>query len=767
MKSMRRSAAAEKDSPLSVNWFRQRGWLLALMVAALVYALLAGLRKVSDFDLFWQLATGRWVAQHHAVFSTDVFSYTASGQPWIYPVGSGLVFYGAFLLGGYTLISWLGAMACAGSIALLVRRASPMTAVLAIVAVPAIAIRTTPRADIFTIVLFSAFLSVLWERYDYGAGKLWLLPLLMVAWVNLHLGFVSGLALSALYVAAEAIRQLRGRASRERGGRLKLLALWLAVMFAATLVNPWGWNIYSAIFRQGAAMTVHSARIEEWAGVTLGWGTFKQALEFRNPTSASEWLLVAAFLALLVGVFRRKWLAALLLAGSCWLTLRHVRFVAELAAVVVVVGGSVLTAELKNTRWRFRNPRMNKRLGEILATAFLLLACLRSADLVTNRYYLGGDQITTFGGGLSWWFPDRAMAFIEREKLPAQIFNGYEEGGFLVWKLGPMYTDYIDGRAIPFGPGALDRLRQLQLSGPDSPLLLHTADFYGINTIVFALARNDGLERVSGVLPQYCISQNWRPVYLDEASAVFVRRTPQTQEIIDRFPVDCATAPIPRVGETGGRAEEFDRWANAASLLLALNRNQEALNASNQALSVFGDSPGLLDVRGRALLLTGHLYEAERDLRKSAAEDDQVATWSQLAAIYHAQHRYPETIHALEHLATLQPHPEETLLNLGYTNIEAGKPTEALSAFDRAQSAASAKGGDSVLAAADDGRAMVWEMSGNVAEATLYEERATSLAPQVPFFWNRLAHMYQAQGRSDDALRAGERAAMLGAHPAR
>jgi hypothetical protein len=57
----------------------ERRLFLALGAIALVYAFLAGLRTVSDPDLGWQLATGRWVAQHHHVFSTDVFSYTACG----------------------------------------------------------------------------------------------------------------------------------------------------------------------------------------------------------------------------------------------------------------------------------------------------------------------------------------------------------------------------------------------------------------------------------------------------------------------------------------------------------------------------------------------------------------------------------------------------------------------------------------------------------------------------------------------------------------
>ena len=93
---------------------------LFLWAVALVYAFLAGLRTVTDWDLGWQLATGRWIVQHHQIPSTDVFSYTASGQPWIYPVGSGLIFYAIYQIGNYALLSWLGAAACVGTVALTV-----------------------------------------------------------------------------------------------------------------------------------------------------------------------------------------------------------------------------------------------------------------------------------------------------------------------------------------------------------------------------------------------------------------------------------------------------------------------------------------------------------------------------------------------------------------------------------------------------------------------------------------------------------------------
>src|SRR5271166_647353 len=204
-----------------------RGLFAILALTALVYALLAGLRTVSDPDLGWQLATGRWVVQHHQIPSTEVFSYTASGKPWIYPVGSGLLLYAAYLLGAYGFLSWLGAAACSGTTALLMRRGSVLSAALAILAVPRIAFRTAPRAEMFTVVLFAAFLSLLWQQHETGQARLWLLPVLMIAWVNLHLGFVAGLALLGGYGMVEALDVLWPERRQEAWNRLRSSLPWL------------------------------------------------------------------------------------------------------------------------------------------------------------------------------------------------------------------------------------------------------------------------------------------------------------------------------------------------------------------------------------------------------------------------------------------------------------------------------------------------------------------------------------------------------------
>src|SRR5690349_8487342 len=95
------------------NEQRQRPYIIAFNLLVVGYAFIAGFRTLTEYDLGWLMATGRWIVQHREIPSTDVFSYTALGQPWIYPVGSSLILYGVYLLGGYALLSWLGAAACA------------------------------------------------------------------------------------------------------------------------------------------------------------------------------------------------------------------------------------------------------------------------------------------------------------------------------------------------------------------------------------------------------------------------------------------------------------------------------------------------------------------------------------------------------------------------------------------------------------------------------------------------------------------------------
>ena len=49
----------------------------------LAFAAVAGTFSLRAYDLFWHLATGRWILEHRALPKTDPFRFTSDGVPWV------------------------------------------------------------------------------------------------------------------------------------------------------------------------------------------------------------------------------------------------------------------------------------------------------------------------------------------------------------------------------------------------------------------------------------------------------------------------------------------------------------------------------------------------------------------------------------------------------------------------------------------------------------------------------------------------------------
>jgi tetratricopeptide (TPR) repeat protein len=780
-----------------------------LAAVALGYALLAGLRTVQDFDLGWQLATGRWLVQHRHIFSTDVFSYTAAGQPWIYPVLSGIAFYFAYLAGGYALLSWMGALTCAGTVGLLLRRQSLIGCALAVIAVPLIANRTQPRAEMFSTVLFAALLTVLWQHYRHNSfrARLWVLPILMVGWVNLHLGFVAGLAICGVYVFIEAL-DLPFPAKRPAAlAHLRRAWPWLALTLAATLVNPWGASIYMALVRQARAQNLHSSWIVEWGDIHPSWASLHQALDWRDPQSCFWWLMLAAVVSAGAALWRKQWGAAVLLIAAAYLTLQHVRLQALFACIVVVSGGTLLD-ELRSDNLRSdvlrsdvlpkndlqkddsrktirhspASPTAHTRrhlatAGTLLVTIALTgLAVVRSSDLVSNRYYMRTTQLSRFGTGLSWWYPERAVEFLQREQLPGNVFNGYSLGGFLTWRLFPEYRDYIDSRALPFGPELFFRAYDLSVEPPDSPAWQLEAEARGVNTILVPLARYQGMT-LFPQLHSFCQSQSWRPVYLDEVSAIFVRRTPQTAALIDRLQVNCETKSLDLPGDLNAlqssslslssfyraKTELFNFWANAGGVLYSLERYPEALAYLDRAQSVFADNANVHLLRALVLQQIGRAADAEAEFRASLRLEPSDESWFDFGLFYMTQKRYAEAAEVFRQSAESSSRPHEMWMMLGQADLQMHQPMPALEAFDKAvDSSPFGAEGESLGASFNSliatGRAKAWYQLGDLPQAVSFQEEAVKLAPGDAKLWLGLADLYEAQGRTTLAGQARVRA---------
>jgi tetratricopeptide (TPR) repeat protein len=662
---------------------------LELFVLALLYAFAAGLRTLGDFDLGWQLGTGRWIVQHGHIPYTDVFSYTAAGTEWIYPVLSQVLLYLSYAIGGYGLLSWLGAAACVSTVTLLLRRSSIAGVILAIASVPLIAACTPPRAEMFTAVLFAAYVNLLWHYHKSGEGPLWLLPVLMCLWVNLHLGFIAGLAMCSAFVLLELEDAIAP--SRRAGAllRLKKAAPWLIATLAVTIVNPWGWRIYAAIERQRSIAQTHSMWIWEWQGLRLTPAALAKALAWRDPESAVLWLIFAASIAVLCALAKRQFVPALLLAGAIYVVIHAIRMEASFASVTVVVGGAVLSQSLSSVKnriaTRFEMPAGSRAFAAI--TAFVVIACfvgVRGFDLITDRFYLRTPfTFSICGAGKSLWQPEQAAAFVLREQPPRNLFHDFNSGGFAVWQLSPAYPDYIDGRSVPFGSSLLLQNSSLLEQSLDSAAWSNEADTRGINTLLLSMDFEAGTALRS--LGSYCDAQKWRPVFLDTFGAVFLRVVPETTDLIHRLEIDCRNVQFADPPATASRPEQFRYLLNAGTILIVLDRSEEALKPLEKAEGVFSDNAFLHYAKGIALNNLGFAKDSERELLLSvklgSTEDAPVA----LARMYEQDGRYAEESEVLERAAGQASRPHWLYLMLGNVELRLGHADRALAAFQNAE----------------------------------------------------------------------------------
>lgn len=750
-----------------MNPILRRRLQLLLMVVAVVYAALACLRTVGDFDTGWHLATGRYLLQHHAIPATDILSYTSPGAPWLYPPFAGALLYAVFQAFGYAGLSWFSVLAAALLAAYLLWRALPQasvaSAVLLALAVPSLAYRLTPRADLFTTLFFAIFLAELWRFHRAAPARLWLLPATMLLWVNLHPGFIAGLGLVAAYVLCEVL--LLPFQDRRAGARQRLARSWpwLAATAGAVLINPWG---VAALRQAGqlAGLGGDSQAVPRFVGELsrqpLSWHVILQAFQLRDPDSSFWWLLLAAAAAVLQALRRREIGAALVLAVSMAAALQKLRFQGLFCVVVIVIGGTLLAEAYDEIASRWPRRAAGAWCAVALAAIFCALTALRMADLVSNRYYVVSASTSSFGPGESWVFPERAAGFIEREKLPGNIFQPYNLGGFTALRLGPHYLDYSDGRGVSSEVATEEQL--LLAQSPDSAFWEQAASRRNINVILLSLARYGGLGGFD--LNAFCGATQWRPVYLDEVSLVLIRRTAQNQPWLDRLALNCQSAVFSPPAQAS-HGDLFEFYANSGAVLYALARDSEAESAWRQALALEPEDPNVHLFLAQLYQQQQRPADAEREYRAALSRRQSSVAWYALGRLLAMQHRYAEAEQAIATAAVMTATPANQYKALGQVQLHLNQPDRALASLLKAEQAGPPPNDPSPTARdfriqLDDGRAGAWLALHDAARAAGYAEQAAQLAPDAQH-WNRLADCYAAQGRSAEAEQARSRAREL------
>jgi hypothetical protein len=427
-----------------------------IIAGCLMFALVLFLSPIlNDGDTLWQIRTGAWILDHHAIPATDPFSFTAGDRPWFaHEWLAETLMALAFRVGGMQGIIVLAAGATGLTAAVLLRclrRFLPgiYALVALIVALSNAAPSMLARPHLLAWPCLAVWCGgLVTARANQAAPSFALLPV-MVLWANLHGSFMLGLLLSGAFMIEALFDPGVDHRRALTSWTGFILAAWLAA-----LLNP--------DFFAGALFPIHLvamkslARIGEW-----------QPTDF-SRFQPLELIILAGFALGFSGKVRLPPIRLLMLLGLIHGALSHVRHEQLLGIVGVLIlaepfGICLARGRAEALGWGWRR----------LAAGAVLIALTA----------LGGRLALPLG-------PDRTGAAFATtlDHVPPSlreqpVLNEYGLGGQLIFD---GVRPFIDSRADLYGDAFLIRYRRIVV--PDRAELERALSEY---KIVWTIFRSD------------------------------------------------------------------------------------------------------------------------------------------------------------------------------------------------------------------------------------------------------------------------------------
>lgn len=462
------------------------------------------LKPIIDPDFWWHLRTGQLIDQTHSIPTADPFSFTANGKQWVaHEWLSELFIYKIYTIGGFGLLMIIFSVIISTTCAFVYLRCpSGSKPYIAGVILLLGALSSVPiwgvRPQMFTLLFMSIFLFLL-DRYrrDGDFRTLIPLPIIMVLWVNLHAGFIIGIALESIFIIGHLLENLSLMgAKKETTQALSQRSLWylfsvLIISLMATALNPSGFRILVYPF-QTLTDPAMQGLINEWFSPDFHQGIWQ-------PFVIMLLLLIGAGLGSKRTISITKILLTLVFAYGALRSIRNI----PLFVIVVI---PVLTEQLESVI-SLRNETRNqgRHFGSIALVLLFAIALIMSLGYIR----VANDQQKNEAK----FFPRAALDWIIANKPEGNMFNSYNWGGYLIWRLYPQYLVYIDGRADLYGEKFINNYMKIHTAKPGWEAELKQRDIQNV------LVESDS--RLADALRQ---NASWQNLFEDQVSVLFSRK---------------------------------------------------------------------------------------------------------------------------------------------------------------------------------------------------------------------------------------------------
>lgn len=482
-----------------------------------------------DPDYYWHLKTGEYIIQTWSIPNQDIFSYTMEGEIWVlHEWLFEIILYAIYSSFGEISIKFLTVSIAFLSIfsifSISKKHSSSRIAFLAvlflypILFVPFIA----PRPQIISYIFFTFIIHSLFElKYFYNKTYLYYIPILMIFWVNLHGGYIVGIALLLIFYCTEFLNLwFKTGCFKHAINTTKHLGLITIISIIATGVNP---EFYQHLLYPFQVMSMGTSLdfINEWKSpdfhIIFGKG-----------------YLIFIFIFFLTELLKNKRsdfteiLLPLFFLMQGFIAVRHIPITLLTITPFLCKNITIITSQenIQELFTKLNHPWLKKshstNLSKDLGTKEYLFNWLILCSIILLFYMTpSAPHFQPYQDNKQAKVPEEAVNFIENNHIEGHIFNNYDYGGYLIYRLFPKQKIFIDGRADMYGDEFVEKYISIYYGDANWE---KNFDEYNIQYIISGN---------NAPLRQLVLARgDFKLVYEDEYHSVLLKNNPAFQKLI-------------------------------------------------------------------------------------------------------------------------------------------------------------------------------------------------------------------------------------------
>lgn len=502
------------------------------IVDTLIFSLLAALAMLSqyiadpnfDSDILWSVAIGKWIDLNHSFPVVDSFSWTINGKEWMTHewAYSFLAYKFNHLFGslGIYIITLIPIVLTIYFLYLMATRYDENKSYAYIlvftIGVVLLYLLALPfRAYIYALLFITLLIYLLYFK-DEGNLDYILYALLFMLWANFQVSVFIGLVV----LVAEMTKQFVLYPPK----RLRTLTI-TAICLVSTLVNPYGYKLWTYFVFVMSTMDVTKSSIAEWQAadfnepwvllIYVGTAVFMLFLQFNNAKKSAVGSIKAVNTVIEEPAQDEKrkifeaygnlihWLKGFLTRENCLIIGYWIFYIYALYSVRMFVFSLIFwTINVcyfvgKSRRFHFKHSTYYLYL---VLFVVMFLANWASADFMIKDIFTAKKDIS----------PVDEVIFLKENPVYSQhLFNEYIFGGYLILNDIPVFIDARSDSYIKFGI----QQKYMDITGlkEDPQVLL---DELGVENLLIT----------DGTLKKYIdINPKWKLVYGGPTAFIYSR----------------------------------------------------------------------------------------------------------------------------------------------------------------------------------------------------------------------------------------------------